>query len=153
MTSLIECVNVCRAEKKSVIACIRECIHGGDKPSPPPSLFSIVYKATGCKNIHIPDKHLYLPTNFDMKRWLSIDKTDKKEYRPEIWDCDDSARTVWNNIRNIALNEGKNIAFALIWTTSHALNLYVNNELKVVYIEPQTDLETTIHSKPRFVIF
>jgi hypothetical protein len=134
---------------------LRKCLKGsgGGGPSPSPSLSSIVYQATGCKAVHIPDKHMDLPTDSDMKRWLAYDQTDKEQYVAELKDCDDFARNVWNNIRNMAIKEGKNIAFAIIWTQAHALNLYVNNNRQVVFIEPQTDKRTSIHSVPRFVIF
>lgn len=155
MTTKIECIQKCRETSESLIVCLWKCLRkGGETPPPVPvSLLSIVRQATGCSRIEIPDRHMDLPTDADMKRWLATDKTDKKKYTGEGWNCDDYARNVWNNVRNMALAEGKNIAFAFLWTSAHALNLYVNNNHQVIYIEPQTDKKTSIHSKPRFVIF
>jgi len=154
-TTKMECIQECRLQNGSLIQCVRKCLKGsgGDTPSPSPSLAYVVYQATGCRRVEVPDKHMDLPTDSDMKRWLAYDKTDKKPYENEVWDCDDFARNCWNNIRNMALKEGKNIAFALTWSQGHALNLYVNNNRQVIFIEPQTDRQTSVHSALRFVIF
>lgn len=155
MTTKMQCIQECRKTSNSLIMCLRKCLTGGGETHPPipVSLFSIVRRATGCGKIYIPDRHMDLPTDADMKRWLAIDKTDKKKYTGEGWNCDDFARNVWNNIRNMALAEGLNIAFALVWSSGHALNLYVNDKHQLIYIEPQTDKKTSVHSPLRFVIF
>ena len=156
MTSKIECIQECRINSGSLLSCLRKCLKSGSDgggSSPSPSLTSVVYRATGCREVHVPDRHMDLPTDSDITRWLAADQTDKKEYVSENWNCDDFARNCWNNIRNMALKEGKNIAFALTWSQGHALNLYVNNNQQVIFIEPQTDKRTSVHSALRFVLF
>ena len=121
-----------------------------------PTLKSIVRKATGCasRNIYIPDKHMDLVNDSDARHFLSLDVIDKKTYEKEMYDCDDFARNVYNNARNYGLSVfGKNWAWAEIWIQRHALNLYVTEDFKVHFIEPQTDKEATFKQKTIFVKF
>lgn len=121
-----------------------------------PTLKSIIRKATGCasRNIYIPDKHMDLVNEKDAKYFLSLDVIDREPYAKELFDCDDFARNVYNNARNYGLRVlGKNWAWAEIWVRGHALNLYVTEDFKVHFIEPQTDKETTIHTRTVFVKF
>ena len=121
-----------------------------------PTLKSIVRKATGCasRNIYIPDKHMDLVNEKEAKEFLVRDLTDRDNYVAEMYDCDDFARNVYNNARNYGLRVlNKNWAWAEIWVRGHALNLYVTEDLKVVFVETQTDRETTIHTRTVFVKF
>ena len=120
------------------------------------SLKRIVRKATGCpsRNIFIPDKHLDLVDDADAKEFLKQDFTDRETYVVERFDCDDFSRNVYNNARNYGFKvKKKNWCWAEIWIATHALNLYVNQDMKVVFIECQTDEKTAIHSRARFVKF
>lgn len=121
-----------------------------------PSLKSIIKKATRCsyRHIHIPDKHMDLVNDSDAEEFLKQDSTNRKVYVPERFDCDDFARNVYNHARNYGLKvKKKNWCWGEIWTANHALNLYVNQDMKVVFIECQTDEKTSIHSRARFVKF
>ena len=121
-----------------------------------PTLKSIVRKATRCssRHIYIPDKCMDLVNENDAREFLSQNLTDRELYVKELFDCDDYARNVYNDARNYGLEVlGKNWAWAEIWIRGHALNLYVTTDLKVVFIEPQTDKRTTIHARTVFVKF
>jgi len=124
-----------------------------------PSLRQLIHKQTGCpyRYIFIPDTHLDLVDDADAQEFLKQDRTDKETYVPERFDCDDFARNVYNNARNYGLFVKKeNWAWAELTvpgSPGHALNLYVNKNQIVVFIETQTDEETTIHSRPRYVKF
>ena len=119
-----------------------------------PTLKSLIKKATHCRNIYIPDKHMDLVNERDAKEFLEQDHIDHGSYIPELWDCDDFARNLHNNARNYGLKVKKlNWCWANIWIRRHALNLYVTEDFKVVFIEPQTDEETTIEAKTIFVNF
>ena len=137
----------------SLLEDLRSKMRKGNKT---PSLKSVVRKATGCssRHIYIPDKHMDLVNERDAKEFLAQDRTDRELYVKELFDCDDYARNVYNNARNYGLEVlGKNWAWAVIWIRGHALNLYVTEALKVVFIETQTDRETTIKAKTIFVGF
>lgn len=121
-----------------------------------PTLKSIIRKATRCSSryIFIPDKHMDLVNENDAKEFLAQDLTDREEYVAEWYDCDDYARNVYNDARNYGLDIlGKNWAWAEIWIQRHALNLYVDEDFKVHFIEPQTDKEATFKQKTIFVKF
>ena len=121
-----------------------------------PSLKSIVRKATGCvsRHIYIPDKHMDLVNKNDAREFLAQDLTDREPYVKELFDCDDFARNVYNNARNYGLRvKKKNWCWAKIRIRGHDLNLYVTEDLKVVFISTQTDEETTIHEKTIYVDF
>lgn len=126
------------------------------KKNKAPTLKSIIRKATRCasRHIYIPDKHMDLVNEKDAKEFLQQDHIDHEGYIPELWDCDDFARNLYNNARNYGLKvREKNWAWAEIWIRGHALNLYVTEDFKVIFIEPQTDKETTIHTRTVFVKF
>ena len=121
-----------------------------------PSLKSIVRKATGCasRHIYIPDKHMDLVNESDAREFLSLDMTNRNPYVADVYDCDDYARNVYNNARDYGLRVlGKNWTWAEIWIQRHALNLYVDEDFKVHFIEPQTDKEATFKQKTIFVKF
>ena len=119
-----------------------------------PTLKSLIKKATHCRNIYIPDKHMDLVDDADAQEFLIQDLTDRETYVVERFNCDDFARNVYNNARNYGLKtKKKNWCWAEIWVATHALNLYVNQDMKVVFIECQTDEKTPIHSRARFVKF
>ena len=124
------------------------------KENKPHSLKSLLRRQTGCRHIFIPDKHLELVDDADAAEFLKQDITDREAYIPERFNCDDFARNVHNRARNYGLKrKNKNWAWAEIWVHSHALNLYVNSDMEVVFIECQTDEKTQIHSRPRFILF
>ena len=122
-----------------------------------PTLNKLIHEQTGCpyRYIFIPDKHLDLVDDVDAKEFLKQDRTDRETYIPERFNCDDFARNVYNNARNYGLKVKKqNWAWAELvvpGSPGHALNLYVNKNQMVVFIETQNDKETMIHSRPRFV--
>ena len=120
------------------------------------SLKVLVARQTKCamSKIFIPDKHLdYVPESA-LKVFLVKDKTDRMQYSSD-WNCDDFARNLYNNVRNWGLKEmNANYAYALVWTQGHALNGYAREpDGKFIFLEPQTDRRTEIHSKPVFILF
>ncbi|RLG33693.1 hypothetical protein DRN97_04435 [Methanosarcinales archaeon] len=127
----------------------------GKRKKHTPSLAHIIHKSTQCpySRIFIPDRILDPVSHADAQQFLSLDITDRKKHAPELYDCDDFARNLYNNARNYGLTKGKNWAWGLIWTQRHALCLYVTSQYEVVFIEPQTDKKTSILSPARFVLF
>ena len=122
----------------------------------PSSLKFLVSKQTKTpmSKIHVPDKHLSLVPEEALMAFLVIDKTDEAKYSVD-WNCDDFARNLWNNVRNWGLKEmNANYAFALVWTQAHALCGYAREpDGKFIFLEPQTDRKSRIHSRPIFILF
>lgn len=122
----------------------------------PKSLKSVVARQTKCpmSKIYVPDKHLSLVPEEAFKAFLVTDKTNEAKYSVD-WNCDDFARNLYNNVRNWGLKEkNANYAFALVWTQRHALNGYAREpDGRFIFLEPQTDKKTQIHSRPVFILF
>jgi len=117
------------------------------------SLSFILRKETGCRQVYIPDRHLDLLRKEDVWTFLFIDRTDKKEYAGEEWDCDDFARELYCRAKNHFLEKrGLNAAFGLLWTQGHGFNFFVDLDRKVWFIEPQTDAVIPLITKPRFML-
>lgn len=135
----------------SLIDELREKIKGTEKQ---PTLASIIRKATGCPLAHIfiSDRHLDLCTDEEVQEFLAKDLTEKEEYIAELFDCEQFSFMLFCSAKKYFARKRKNVAFGVIWTANHALCLFVNQEMKVKYIEPQNDQIVSIHSKPRLVI-
>lgn len=128
----------------------RRFFHRYTRIHSPPALYYIVYAATGCRNIYIPDRHLdYVPDELFVQLYTGYENN-----QSPLWDCDDRARSLWCHIRNEALTKyRKNLAFGMLWTERHALCLYVTPETEVRFIEPMNGRPTIVHSRVRFIIF
>lgn len=118
------------------------------------SLKRIVRKTTRCPSskIFISDRHIDLCTDEEIKSFLTKDSTERKSYIPELFDCEQFSFRLFCNAKEYFADKGKNCAFGIIWTTNHALCLFVNQEMEVRYIEPQNDQIVSIHSQARLVI-
>ncbi len=73
----------------------------------------------------------------DMEKFLVKDKTSlRKYYVTEFFDCDDFAFRLKGNITT---QNNADIAFFIVWTSTHAFNAFIDHNHKVWFIEPQTD--------------
>lgn len=120
-----------------------------------PTLRSLLRKQTGIsyRNIYVSDKYIDLISDEDMDTFLKLDKSNELPWKPEIFDCDDISRVFLNSAK-IWFYKEKNINAAVgwIWTARHAFNFYINQALKIVFIEPSTDQIVQIHSRPKLII-
>ena len=119
-----------------------------------PSLKRLVRKQTGAASsrIFISDRHIDLCTDEEIRAFLEKDNTDRKKYIPELFDCEQFSFLLFCNAKEYFAKKGKNCAFGIIWTSNHALCLFVNQEMEIKYIEPQSDQIVSVHSKARLVI-
>ena len=123
------------------------------QPQKTTSLSFMLRKATGCRDIYISDRRLDLLRKEDVMTFLWIDKTNGKEYKEEVWDCDDFARDLYCRAKNhFAEKRGLNAAFGLVWTSKHAFNFFVDTNREVFFIEPQTDAFVSLINKARFML-
>jgi len=89
--------------------------------------------------IVLDEKYTLINTT-EMQDILKADKTNLLPYVNETFDCDDFAFTLWRNIRN----EHGNLAVGVVRvnidsTAGHVMNFYVDGNLSIHFIEPQTD--------------
>lgn len=124
-----------------------------EQASKPTSLEYILRKQTGCRRIYIPDRHLNVLRKEDVMTFLWLDKTDKKEYKVEVWDCDDFARELYCRAKNYFWEKyNLNAAFGFLWTIHHAFNFFVDTHRTVQFIEPQTDAFIRLPGRPQFML-
>ena len=67
---------------------------------------------------------------------LELDDSNKREYVVTTYDCDDFA---YRLMGQLSVPEYSDLAFGIVWTDKHAMNVFVDNTKQVWFIEPQTD--------------
>lgn len=115
----------------------------------------------GVNDILIMDRY-FLTTNLGNIQWfLDHDDTDKYEYIPEVYDCDNFAIRLYGQF-NIPYWSAVPVGFIIIQMpkgTYHAMNIFVDENGEVYIIEPQNDqiyLASDLIDdgwKPYFVMF
>jgi hypothetical protein len=107
-----------------------------------------------------PNAELFLSDNIyllcdpqDIKKFLKQDATDRIEYKPEDFDCDDFA---YRLMGQMSVPDWSKLAFGIVWTDKHALNCFVDEDGEIWFVEPQTDeilptLKDWMGSKIRFI--
>jgi len=94
----------------------------------------IIYLGKSIQVYAIDEK--YSLGNFeDLKAFLKKDFTNLKLYLSEQSDCDDFAIQLWNRFKKI----NPNFAFGFAISNTHAFNVFIDSNLKIWVIEPQTD--------------
>ena len=86
--------------------------------------------------IIMADNWKYLCSYNDTALFLIQDETNKMEYKPEEYDCDDFTFRLKGQF---SIPLWSNLALGICWTTTHALNCFISEGKKVLFIEPQTD--------------
>jgi len=104
--------------------------------------------------LYLSDNVFRLCDITDIEKFLDLDETNKIKYQAEKMDCDDFA---YRLMGQLSIPPWSNIAFGICWTDKHALNLMVDNNGDIWFIEPQTDacrssLEDWQGSNVQFVI-
>ncbi len=77
--------------------------------------------------LYLPDNECKVYKKAVVQAFLGLDEISCITYIPELHDCDDFAAELF----------GKGIP--LVWTNLHALNFFVDENLTLWFIEPQTD--------------
>jgi len=80
----------------------------------------------------------------DMEKFLAKDKTDRKQYLQEFYDCDDFSLVLAGRVNLWFPN-----AFGILWRSQppHAMNVFVDSHFKVWLVEPQDD---SLYEPPKF---
>lgn len=102
---------------------------------------SVLKKEFGssCK-IYMSDEYYLKESKKALAEFLVKDFTDKYIYTKEITDCDDFS---FRLMGNASFGDLEGTAFGILWAKvpngSHAVNCFVDNNLEVWIIEPQSD--------------
>lgn len=120
----------------------------------PPTLKRVLGKAMHCsrRNIYVSDPHFDPISNKSMTEFLVFDETDNKDWKKDIWDCDNFALQFAAAAQRYFAPRGLNAAVGIIWTNKHAFNWYLNPNMEVHYIEPQTDTKTFLTGRVKLVM-
>ena len=107
-----------------------------------------------------PDAEIYISDSVeslcdieDIETFLERDETNRQKYLAEKFDCDDFAYRLMGQFSVPGWSE---LAFGIVWTDVHAMNIVVDANLDLWFIEPQNDtvqssLEAWQGQKIRFI--
>jgi len=104
--------------------------------------------------IYLSDRFYLLCNTADISKFLQQDATNKYKYQSDVFDCDNFA---YRLLGQFSIPDWSYLAFGLIWTDRHAMNIAVTEKEEVLFIEPQSDkiqveLEDWQGKKIRFVV-
>ena len=125
-----------------------------------PTLKRLLSKAMHCsrRRINVGDRYLEPVTSKEMGEFLTYDKTDELKWKKGVLECNTFALFLRANAKRWFLNVCRNVAVGTVWTyptsdkIGHAFNYYLNPDLKVVYIEPQSDRECFLDARVKLVV-
>ena len=101
-------------------------------------------------NIYISDMTSLLCSPNDIALFLAQDSTNKYDYEPDVYDCDDFA---YRLMGQFSIPYWSHLAFGIIWTSDHALNCFIDEDKKLRFVEPQTDeIFDEVDGEIRFII-
>ena len=86
--------------------------------------------------IFISDSTKYLCDIDDINKFLAADDTNRRKYKAEEYDCDDFA---YRLMGQFSVEAWASLAKAIVWTDVHALNGFIDTNMKWWFIEPQQD--------------
>ena len=101
-----------------------------------PDLYTVLYEKWPSANIFLSDNYYRLCSTEDIKAFLAQDKTNRCQYEAERFDCDDFS---YRLLGQFSIPEWSDLALGIVWTNLHALNLFVDENKGVWFLEPQED--------------
>jgi len=87
-------------------------------------------------SIHLSDSTYLLCDYDDVALFLAQDQTNKYGYSLEDYDCDDFA---YRLMGQFSIPDWSNLCLGIIWTATHAFNLFISEDREIFFIEPQND--------------
>lgn len=112
------------------------------------------------RKINVGDQYLDPITSKAMGEFLVVDRTDELKWKKGVLECNTFALFLRANAKRWFLNQGLNVAVGTIWTyptagkVGHAFNFYVTPapDMKIIFVEPQSDQETFLTARVMFVV-
>ena len=94
--------------------------------------------------IHLADGNYHLPSVPEVKEILDDDDLNLTKYIPEVSNCDDYSLLLKAEfvVRQNMYRKESPYCFGEIWgefPTPHAINIFIDNNHQVWFVEPQTD--------------
>ena len=92
--------------------------------------------------IYLSDRTYKLCNYDDIRVFCQQDTTNREKYVAEWHDCDDYA---YRLMGQLSIPGWSSLAFGIIWTEKHAMNVFVDEGKNVLFLEPQSDaIETQL---------
>lgn len=94
---------------------------------------------------YVADSKYYCPPVEDAREIIKSSAVDRKTWVSERFDCDDFAHVLKAHFAEASYKDGKRRAahcFGVVWgllPSPHAINWMVNSDMKLRFVEPQTD--------------
>ncbi len=99
-----------------------------------------IEKLFGFKNVFCSDGAYKIPKKQDIIEFLKLHIFRFRKYVPEKYDCDNYSFSLMGMFTNLM----SGYAIGIVWVHApegnHALNFFINKNLKIWYIEPQTNV-------------
>ena len=116
----------------------------------------VLKEALGDIPILLPDHYYVLATKESFEEFLKYDNTDKYRYtgdneeNDEAFDCDNYSSILYGNT---SIPKWGKVPIGAIWLSkpAHAVNVFVDENLDVYYIEPQNDKLMLVKNKTEWV--
>lgn len=90
--------------------------------------------------IRLADREQYATcSDAEARRWVS--QAAAGFYSPEVLDCDDFCFKAKSYCIDAQFKVGLPLAFGIVWTPDHSMNLYLNHELKIRVIDQDGSLD------------
>lgn len=113
-------------------------------------LYNLLHAHFPQTQILMSDQEKYLCHYDDIALFLAQDETNKAKFTYETYDCDDFAFRLKGQF---SIPGWSGLALGICWTQTHALNLFVSEDKKIYFLEPQNDTITeVIDGIPRIII-
>jgi hypothetical protein len=84
----------------------------------------------------LPDWEYWTTNVQDYMNFLELDDTDKAEYVDDFYDCDDFAYRLMGQLHHPLYGA---FAHGISWSSVHAFNCFIDWNLDLYLVEPQTD--------------
>ncbi len=104
--------------------------------------------------ILIPDHHYQLATKESFEKFLKYDTTNNYLYTGDKetggFDCDDYSARLYGNT---SIPKWANVPIGIVWLSdpAHAVNVFVDENKEVWYIEPQNDKMFKVKDAPNWI--
>lgn len=95
--------------------------------------------------LYVADSKYFCTPMEDAREIVKASAVDRNKWVSERFDCDDFAHVLKGHFAEAAYKDGRRRAahcFGVVWgslPTPHAINWMVNSDLKLRFVEPQTD--------------
>ena len=103
--------------------------------------------------LYLSDQVYRLCSLNDIREFLHQDATNHHQYKAEGFDCNDFS---YRLMGQFSVPGWSDLAFGIVWTDIHALNIMVGTDKQIYFLEPQLDkilleLEPWMGTSIRFI--